>query len=67
MLRTCDPLSCTFYFFSVIELYCLVFSGCAAARVVISGLKPLSYEYLFMCLYSAGTHCKDRSLVLPHS
>jgi len=38
-----EPLSCTFYFFCINELFCLVYSERVARRVMNSGVCPLSY------------------------
>jgi len=43
ILQLCEPLSSTFYFFCINELFCLVYSKRVARRVINSGVWPLSY------------------------
>ena len=43
ILRLCELMSCTFYFFCINELFNLVYSGRLARRVMNFGMWPLSY------------------------
>jgi len=49
ILWLCEVLSCTFTFFCIIELFCLVFSERVARRVMISGVWPSSYVLYVLC------------------